>query len=199
MPFPHSADCELRLASDQDSASIIALVGLCFRPYHRCWLDVNREEPGLLTPTSSFARFWVLSHRDRVYATVALTEHEVQLDGVAHAGVELKKCYVHPALRGQRVATRLVRLVEEHAAGRRRDVVELWSDTRFTLAHAVYEHLGYRRTGLVRALHDISDTLEFHFAKSLPSRRGGHRRGSPWSCRMPRWRSALHGARPPRP
>ena len=167
MAFPTSADCELRLARDDDSPGIVALVGLCFRPYAHCWLDVDNEEPGLLTPTTSFARFWVLTQGDRIWATVACTEHDVEIDGRRRPGVELKKCYVHPALRGQRVATRLVALVEEHARANGRAIVELWSDTRFTLAHSVYEHLGYRRTDATRELHDISDTAEFHFIKPL--------------------------------
>lgn len=169
MPFPHSDACDLRLARDEDSPGIVALVGLCFRPYAHCWLDVNREEPGLLSPTRAFARFWVLVHRERVFATIACTEHAVDAgDGAGpRPGVELKKCYVHPALRRQGVAKRLVGLVEDHARAGGRPLVELWSDTRFETAHAVYAGLGYWKTGERRALHDISDTEEFRFVKQL--------------------------------
>jgi putative acetyltransferase len=45
--------------------------------------------------------------------------------------------------------------------------IELWTDTRFELAHLVYTHLGYRQTGLTRELHDISETTEFHFDMSF--------------------------------
>ncbi len=168
MPFPHPSACELRAARNSDSPGIVALVGMCFQPYDHCWLDVDREEPGLLTPETSFARFWVLVHRDRVFATVACTEHDVALESrAAERGVELKKCYVHPALRGHGVARTLVGLVEDHARAHDRRNVELWSDTRFLTAHGVYEHLGYRRTGEQRALFDISGTQEFRFVKQL--------------------------------
>ena len=154
----------IRPAANSDSPGIIDLVARCFADYPGCVLDVNREERGLLTPTSSFARFWVLVRRDeRVVGSIACTEHEI--DGAP--GVELKKCYLHPAVRGRGWARHLVALVEDHARARERPIVELWSDTRFVTAHAVYRHLGYAPTGAERALHDLSDTREFHFVKRL--------------------------------
>ncbi len=51
------------------------------------------------------------------------------------------------------------------AAGTRR--LELWSDTRFDAAHAFYEKNSYLRSGPIRALDDVSKTLEFHFGKPL--------------------------------
>lgn len=160
---PRDAALELRAARDTDSPGLVALVGRCFADYPGCVLDVNDEEPGLLTPTTSFARFWVVVAHDRVLASVACAEHDV--DGVP--GVELKKCYVHPVLRGRGWATRLVALVEDFAAAHERRRIELWSDTRFATAHAVYRHLGYRATGEQRELHDRSQTREYRFAKDL--------------------------------
>lgn len=164
MGFPDASLLHFRPAADADSPGIVALVGLCFSEYPGCVLDVDLEEPGLLSPTSSFARFWVLVGPDqRVFGCIACTEHEV--DGAP--GVELKKCYLHPAFRGRGLASRMVGFVEEHARTANRPVVELWSDTRFERAHAVYEHLGYRRTGQERDLNDLSATREYHFMKEL--------------------------------
>ena len=39
--------------------------------------------------------------------------------------------------------------------------------TRFTRAHRFYERSGYERTGRTRELHDISNTTEYHFTKSI--------------------------------
>ena len=167
MPFPHPDECALRPARDDDSPGIVALVGCCFSAYPGCLLDVNDEERGLLTPSTSFAAFWVLAHHDRILATIACTEHDVDGQRGPEPGVELKKCYVHPALRGHGVARRLVDLVEDHARSAGRQIVELWSDTRFVTAHGVYTHLGYRPTGAERALEDSSATREFHFVKRL--------------------------------
>ena len=166
MGFPDASTLRFRPATDDDSPGIVALVGLCFSEYPGCVLHVDEEEPGLLTPSSSFARFWVLTDdAERVFGCIACTEHDV--DGAP--GVELKKCYLHPAFRGRGLASGMVRLVEAHARDADRIRIELWSDTRFTQAHAVYEHLGYRLTGGERDLHDLSATREFHFQKELAS------------------------------
>ncbi len=45
--------------------------------------------------------------------------------------------------------------------------MSLWSDVLFTRAHAFYEKHGYLRRGGLRALADLSDTIEAGFAKPL--------------------------------
>ncbi len=49
------------------------------------------------------------------------------------------------------------------AAGATRLV--LWSDTRFERAHRFYERRGYVRAGPIRVLNDLSNSLEFGYAK----------------------------------
>lgn len=39
--------------------------------------------------------------------------------------------------------------------------------TRFTDAHRLYERLGYVRSPGTRELHDLSRSVEYHFAKAL--------------------------------
>ena len=165
-PAPSIANEELvvRAVDDlRDPPGIVALIGLCFSDYPDCFLDVDREERGLLAPSRSYDRFWVVTWQDRVLGTIALGEHEV--DG--EPGVELKKLYVHPWLRGRGMGRRLCLLVEDHARSTRRGLIELWTDTRFETAHAMYAHLGYRRTGEIRPLHDLSRTEEYRFLKRL--------------------------------
>jgi GNAT superfamily N-acetyltransferase len=43
----------------------------------------------------------------------------------------------------------------------------LWSDTRFDRAHRFYERRSYVRHGAIRVLHDISNSLEFAYAKPV--------------------------------
>lgn len=43
----------------------------------------------------------------------------------------------------------------------------LWSDTRFERAHGFYERRGYVRTGPIRVLNDLSNSLEFGYAKPV--------------------------------
>jgi len=45
--------------------------------------------------------------------------------------------------------------------------VHLWTDTRFTDAHRLYERLGYARLDETRALHDRSGTVEYHYRKTI--------------------------------
>ena len=42
----------------------------------------------------------------------------------------------------------------------------LWSDTRFTRAHRLYERLGFEREG-TRKLQDLNNTTEFGFRKRI--------------------------------
>ena len=68
---------------------------------------------------------------------------------------------------GGGLGSRLVALVEHEALGRAMATVELWSDTRFIDAHRLYRSLGYDQLPGTRELHDLSDTVEYRFAKRL--------------------------------
>jgi N-acetylglutamate synthase-like GNAT family acetyltransferase len=149
----------IRAAADADAKGVIDLIARVYAEYPGCVLDVEREEPGLLAPASAFDGFWVLEDAGRVVGCAAIAFHS----GFA----EMKKVYLDRAWRGRGLGRRLVETVEEAARRRGARRIELWSDTRFATAHAVYERLGYVRTGRVRELHDLSRTTEIHFAKSL--------------------------------
>lgn len=153
----------LRPVRDADARDLQELHGRCFADYPGCVLDVVGEERALLAPASSFEAMWVLEHEGRAVACIAAASHP-EADP-PHA--ELKKLYVTPSLHGRGLARPLVTTMEAYTRSRGLVRVELWSDTRFTRAHAVYEHLGYRRTGRARELHDLSHTAEFHFARDL--------------------------------
>jgi putative acetyltransferase len=77
--------------------------------------------------------------------------------------------YVAARARRQGLARLLERLVREEAACRGASRVELWSDTRFTAAHATYTALGYQRLPGQRDLQDLSHSFEYPFAKDLPA------------------------------
>jgi putative acetyltransferase len=150
----------IRPATDADAPGIIDLIARCYADYEGCVLDVEREEPGLLRPAEAFERFWVAVRGGRVVGTIAAARHG--------GNVELKKLYVAHSERGAGLGRRLIELVESWARETEAAAVELWTDTRFLTAHAVYARLGYRRTGRTRELHDLSNSSEFEFVK--PSR-----------------------------
>jgi putative acetyltransferase len=56
--------------------------------------------------------------------------------------------------------------MEGHAAEHGASRMVMWSDTRFTKAHAHYRGLGYA-AGVTRSLGDVSTTREFFFEKAL--------------------------------
>jgi GNAT superfamily N-acetyltransferase len=152
----------LRPATNADSSGIIVLIDACYKEYPPNILDVDGEEPELRTPATSYPAFWVVedSH-GAIVGCIALQIREPQ------QRIELKKCYVHSSQRGQGLGRQLVETVESWARIHGCNEVELWTDTRFRLAHRVYSALGYEASGRTRDLNDLSETTEFHFSKRL--------------------------------
>jgi putative acetyltransferase len=164
-----------RPVTDDDAEAVIALIGAAYDEHPGCVLDLPGVDDDLPTPATAAAgrggRWWVVEDAGRVVASVGTGP--VTDDGT----LELKRLYVTPSHRGRGVATALIRRVEAHAAGLGARVVELWSDTRFTDAHQLYERRGYVDTGARRQLHDPSDTTEIHLRRTIepatPHRRVG--------------------------
>jgi putative acetyltransferase len=155
----------LRLANDDDSWDVIALIGACWSEYPGCVMDVHGECPDLLKPASAYRRqggaFWVATD---ACGTVVATIGWRPLDPSA---VELERLYVNPRWRRRGVAATLAGLVEQTSADRGATTVELWSDSRFRDAHRFYEVRGYTRGGPDRELGDLSRTREHHYVKTL--------------------------------
>jgi putative acetyltransferase len=155
----------VREARDDDSWDLIGLIAACWADYPGCVLDVHGEMPWLLAPATSYAvqggRLWVAERRRRVVGSVGYVPAR---EG---NGLELRSLYVARPVRRQGLGTRLIGQVEAEARRRGAAFVELWSDTRFTDAHRLYERLGYRRSAFTRRLHDLSHTEEYHFRKEL--------------------------------
>ena len=149
----------LREATDDDSAGVIAMIGGVFAEYEGMVLDIDAEEPELRAPATRFDRFWVLESDGTVVGCAACTLYDDR--------VEMKKIYLDRSMRGQGWGRRLIELVEETAREVGAARIEAWSDIRFTTAHGVYGQLGYARGAETRDLHDLSNTTEFHFTKTV--------------------------------
>ncbi len=154
----------IRPARDSDADGIIALIDSVYAEYPGCVLDVDRDEPELRTPASSFDAFWVLVDGDRIVGCCAWAERTTD-DGVRIG--EVKKVYLDRELRGRGLGRRLIETIEDRAHERGVRDIELWSDTRFETAHGVYLRMGYAQTGRTRDLDDVSDSTEYHFIKRL--------------------------------
>ncbi len=155
----------IRDGRDTDSAAVIHLVEEAYGEYEGCVLLVEEEEPALLAPATAFKKaggaFWV----------VELDTHVIACIGVVATDRpelwELRKLYVLRAARKAGLGKILCHRVEDWVLGKGGEAVELFTDTRFTDAHRLYERMGYRRQPDTRVLDDASHTEEFHYVKSL--------------------------------
>ena len=86
---------------------------------------------------------------------------------LADARWEICRVYVRPALHGSALGHRLLDRAEAHAISAGASRLALWSDTRFDRAHRFYEKRSYLRSGAVRVLADLSNSLEYGFAKPV--------------------------------
>lgn len=158
-------DFLIRDARDSDAEGLIALIGSCWSEYPNCILDVDGENPELRHIATYFRRlggqFWVAEHDAVIIGSAGCIPTGNMLIW------EFRKLYVSRTVRRQGLATKLIRLTEEHARSRGACYAEFWSDTRFLDAHRLYERLGYDRCSGTRLLPDISRSYEFYFRKSL--------------------------------
>jgi N-acetylglutamate synthase-like GNAT family acetyltransferase len=152
----------IRPAKQSDAPQIIKLIGEVWAEYD-CVLDTNVEEQYLLTPAQYFhaynGEFWVVEENDEMIATGAL-----QMNSATTA--ELKSLYVHRDFRRHGLGQTLTEMAMDLAREKGAREMIMWSDTRFTRAHRLYERLGFERTG-ERKLQDLNNTTEFGFRRQL--------------------------------
>jgi GNAT superfamily N-acetyltransferase len=155
----------IRPVRDADAQDLIGLITLCFAEYPGCYFDPHGDMPDIVRPARSRlaaeGRFDVVEDAaGRVCACIGMDFPE---PGVA----ELHRLYVRPDMRGRGLGRLLTARIEGAARVHGATRMILWSDTRFTTAHALYEGLGYKRGPATRSLGDISDSRELFFEKAL--------------------------------
>lgn len=127
-------------------------------------MDVDGEMPELHSLATYYAgkggALWVAERSGALVGMIAARPLE---DGAW----EICRVYVAPALHGSGLAHALLDRAEEHAMAFGASRLALWSDTRFDRAHRFYEKRSYVRQGPVRVLNDISNSLEFGYAKPI--------------------------------
>ncbi len=161
----------IRRGRDGDAPGFIALIGACWSLYPGCVLDVDAEEPHLRALASYYAgqggAVWVAERNGTIEGMVAtrpLLQEAPVPDGSTW---EICKVYAAPALHGGGLGHRLLDTAEAHAIANGATRLVLWSDTRFDRAHRFYEKRSYVRSGPIRVLHDLSNSLEFAYAKPV--------------------------------
>jgi GNAT superfamily N-acetyltransferase len=154
----------IRPARDSDADAFIALTWACWSQYPGIRMDVDAEMPEYRALASYYAAqggaLWAAGRDDQVVGMIATRP-------VPDRAWEICRVYVLPELHGSGLGHRLLDTAEAHAISAGATRLVLWSDTRFDRAHRFYEKRSYVRAGPVRALADISNSLEFHYAKPI--------------------------------
>lgn len=155
----------LRQGRDADAEGFIRLIGDCWSEYPGCIMDVDGEVPELRALATFFAEaggaLWAAEQDGRVIG-MAATRPMGQ-----DAAYEICKVYVAKDARGTGLAHGLLDAVETHARAAGAERLVLWTDTRFETAHRFYEKRGFVRQGPIRVLHDLSNSLEFRYARPI--------------------------------
>jgi len=151
----------LRPGQDSDADGLIALIGRCWADYPGCILDIEHEEQELLALASYCAArggaLWIADDAGAVVGMAAVVR--------GNEAWELKKLYVHPDRHGSGLGHQLLDTAEAYASAAGAQRMVLWSDTRFNRAHRFYEKRSWVREGPIRALNDLSHTLEYGYSK----------------------------------
>jgi GNAT superfamily N-acetyltransferase len=154
----------IRTGRDTDSADLIALIWACWSAYPGIRMDVDRELPQLRALGTYYAglggALWVAEMDGKVIGMIAAHPFE-------QATWEICQVYVDPSLHGSGLGHALLDQAERHAITAGAERLVLWSDTRFERAHRFYQKRSYLRHGPIRVLDDISNSLEFGYAKPV--------------------------------
>jgi GNAT superfamily N-acetyltransferase len=155
---------DLRPGRDDDAAGFIDLIAACWAEYPGCVMDLDGEVPELRALASHYAvQGGALWAAEAGGAIVGMAATRPLGEGVW----EVCKMYVARAQRGTGLAAALLAATENHARAGGGGTMKLWSDTRFDRAHRFYEKHSYVRSGPIRALDDVSNSIEFPYAKPL--------------------------------
>jgi GNAT superfamily N-acetyltransferase len=127
-------------------------------------MDVDAEMPEYRTLASYYAdqggALWAAEADGRIAGMIATRP-------LPDGAWEICRVYVLPSLHGGGLGHRLLDVLEAHAIAAGASRLVLWSDTRFDRAHSFYEKRSFVRSGPVRVLNDISNSLEYRFAKPV--------------------------------
>ena len=150
----------IRPGTDADAPHFIRLVREAWAEYPGVVFDLDGELPELRHLASHLAarggRVWLSEDLHGMVAARPLREDDAW---------EICRVYLDKAARGTGLAQRLLSVAEDHARAQGSRRLVLWTDTRFLAAHAFYEKAGYVRQGAIRILDDLSNSLEFRYAK----------------------------------
>jgi len=154
----------IRAGRDCDADGLIAVIAACWGEYPGIKLDIDAELPELRALASHYAgkggALWTAEADGRIVGMIGVVPRSDDT-------WEIVRLYTLQPHRGTDLAPRLLAIAEAHARAAGATRLVLWSDTRFDRAHRFYEKHSYVRHGPIGVLHDISNSLEFGYAKPV--------------------------------
>jgi len=160
---PSTAVPDIAPATTADVPEVIALIGRVYGEYGFIY-DPATEVPDLLAFDRHYqppsGAFFVAREGSRLIGSVGV-------ERLGQGAAELHRLYLDAALRGRGTGRLLVEAVLGWCRAEGIGHLELWSDTRFDLAHRLYERMAFRRTGERVLPEDVNQTREYRFERSV--------------------------------
>jgi putative acetyltransferase len=151
-------------ATRADAPDVLALLARIWQEYNFVWAP-EIEFPDLFAFDDYYVAphgaFWVV--RDGPTRVVGC----VGVDRVDTDTAEIHRVYLDAHLRGRGLGRVLVETAlawaRQHGFAR----MVLWSDTRFTQSHRLYDRMGFVRLGERTVPNDPNDSREFRFERDV--------------------------------
>ena len=150
-------------ATAVDAPGIVALIGRVYAEYGFVY-DPRVEVPDLFKFDAHYAPprggFWVVREGATIVGSVGI-------EALDRDSAEMHRLYLDARLRGRGTGRGLTETVFGWCRDRGIVHLILWSDTRFTLAHRLYERMGFARTGEREIPGDANQTREYRFERPV--------------------------------
>ena len=148
----------IRPATAADQHAILEIIREIFESYDMI-NDPENDYPDLIDFEKNYPpgqqELFVMEYRKEVIGCGG-----VMLDG--ENVPFLSRIYISSSYPGQGLGQKLVEFLITEAL-QYSNRVYLWTDTRFTKAHKLYEKLGFVSDGRCKPLHDINDSYEWYY------------------------------------
>ena len=159
-----ASQVSIRDGRDADADGFIELIATCWGEYPSIKIDIDAELPELRALASYYAgkggALWAAETDGKIVGMIGVVPR-------SDHNWEIVRLYMLQPHRGTDLAPRLLAIAETHARATGATRLVVWSDTRFDRAHRFYEKHSYVRHGPIGVLHDISNSLEFGYAKPV--------------------------------
>ena len=151
-------------ATAADVPDVLALLARIWREYTFVWAP-DVEFPDLFAFDAYYAAprgaFWVV--RDDAARVVGC----IGVDRVDERTAEIHRLYLDAHLRGRGLGRTLVETALAWARQQGFTRMLLWSDTRFTASHRLYDRMGFARLGERTLPNDPNDSREYRFERDV--------------------------------